>query len=158
MEIISYLKPHLPKQVIKTSFEKINDFGLHTPFQLKNRPDFLSKEIVVDKLNGLIAIFENFENCSNRMLLLGSMDYFRLSLKRENLEYHQKNELLNVVYDYGEYLEKYYFINYSITDDFPYHDLTPIDTKFNELQYYISDLGILPRLYDDNVNLNVFLE
>ena len=93
----------------------------------------LNKKIVLDKLDGLISIFENYEVCSNQILILGSLDYFRLALKRENLKKQQKDELLKVIFEYGEHIE-------------------------NRLQHYIEDFGILPRIYDENVDLSIFLE
>ena len=41
---------------------------------------------------------------------------------------------------------------------FSYYDLTPVEEEFDRLQYYIEDLGILPRLNDKNVDLSIFLE
>ena len=69
----------------------------------------LNKKIVLDKLDGLISIFENYEVCSNQILILGSLDYFRLALKRENLKKQQKDELLKVIFEYGEHIENFYF-------------------------------------------------
>ena len=94
----------------------------------------LNKKIVLDKLDGLISIFENYEVCSNQILILGSLDYFRLALKRENLKKQQKDELLKVIFEYGEHIEN------------------------DRLQHYIEDFGILPRIYDENVDLSIFLE
>lgn len=55
----------------------------------------INKVIVLDKLNGLIEIFETFESSSNRTLLLGSLDYFRLALKREKLNEDEEKNYLN---------------------------------------------------------------
>lgn len=155
LNILGYLKPHLSKEIIEESFEKIKEYGL-LDYNLIARQNPFNKEIVIDKLDGLISVFETFENCSNRTLLLGSLDYFRIALKKEDLGKNKKNELLKTVYDYGEYVENYYFINYTLADNFSYCDLRPINERFDKLQYYISDLGILPRLYDPDVDLNIF--
>lgn len=157
IRILSYLKPDIPKKIIKEVYKRIKEFGLLNHYLLNQDISF-SKEIVLDKLDGLIDIFNNFEVCSNQTLVLGSLDYFRIALKRENLEKSQKEELLTTVYDYGEYVEHYYFTNYTLGDDFSYCDLTPLNEKFDKLQDYISDLKILPRLYDEDVDLNIFNE
>jgi uncharacterized protein YwgA len=158
LDTLTYLKPHIHKIIILESYRKIKEYNLIDYEFLNNEPTDLSKEIVFDKLDGLISIFENYEVCSNQMLFLGSLDYFRLALKRENLDKQRKDELLKVIFDYGEYIENYYFTNQMRADNFPYYDLTPIEEKFDSLQDYISDLGILPRLYDEDVDLNIFLE
>lgn len=158
LDTLTYLKPHIHKIIILESYRKIMEHDLICHGSLNDEPTALSKEIVLDKLDGLISIFENYEVCSNQMLFLGSLDYFRLALKRENLDKQQKEELLKTAFDYGEYIENYYFTNPMIADNFPYYDLTPIEKEFDNLQDYISDLGILPRLYDEDVDLNIFLE
>ena len=72
---------------------------------MAHKQEELNKKIVLDKLDGLISIFENYEVCSNQILILGSLDYFRLALKRENLKKQQKDELLKVIFEYGEHIE-----------------------------------------------------
>ena len=118
----------------------------------------INKAIVLDKLNGLIEIFETFESSSNRTLLLRSLDYFRLALKREKLNEDEEKKLFELVYEYAEYIETYYFTNYSLADELIDSELRDIDEKFDELQTYISELNILPRLYDEDVDLSVFCE
>lgn len=158
LDTLTYLKPHIHKTIILESYRKIRNHDLINRRLLNDEPTALSKEIVFDKLEGLISIFENYEVCSNQMLFLGSLDYFRLALQRENLDKQQKEELLKVVFDYGEYIENYYFTNQMHEDNFPYYDMTPIEEEFDSLQDYISHLGVLPRLYDEDVDLNIFLE
>lgn len=155
--ILKYLKPHIPKNTIEKAYNTLINYELlnHKLSQSKIK---LEKEIVIDKLDGLISVFKSFEICSNQFLLLGSLDYLRLALKREKLQTQKKNELLKTVYDYGEYIENFYFNNYSFKDNFPYFDLTEIDERFIALQDYISNLGILPHLYDENVDLRIFCE
>ena len=125
---------------------------------MAHKQEELNKKIVLDKLDGLISIFENYEVCSNQILILGSLDYFRLALKRENLKKQQKDELLKVIFEYGEHIENFYFTMRIHPEHFSYYDLTPVEEEFDRLQHYIEDLGILPRLYDENVDLSIFLE
>lgn len=158
LEIISYLKPHIPKETVDDAWEKINENDLLNNTTMKTQKTFPTKEMTIDKINGLISIFENFEKCSNRLLLLGSLDYFKLALKKENLKSPQKNKLLNSVYDYAEFIENYYFENYKINDNFVYCDLEEINSKFDKLQDYISDLKVLPKVYDEDVDLTIFCE
>lgn len=157
LDILSFLKPHIPKAVMVESYKKIREYDLIN-LDMTPKQDELSKKIVLDKLDGLISIFENYEVCSNQMLFLGSLDYFRLALKRENIKKQQKNELLKVVFEYGEYIENFYFTKCMLPENFQYYDLTPVEEEFNRLQYYIEDLGILPRLYAENTDLRIFLQ
>ena len=155
INILSYLKPHIDKQIIENVYVRIAKFGLFD-CNIPNNEIKINKAIVLDKLNGLIEIFETFESSSNRTLLLGSLDYFRLALKREKLNEDEEKKLFELVYEYAEYIETYYFTNYSLADELIDSDLRDIDEKFDELQTYISELNILPRLYDEDVDLSVF--
>ena len=157
LDILSFLKPHIPKTIMVESYKKIREYDLLN-LDISPKQDALSKKIVLDKLDGLISIFENYESCSNQMLFLGSLDYFRLALKRENLKKQQKNELMKTVFEYGEYIENFYFTKRMVPENFSYYDLTPVEEEFDKLQHYIEDLGILPRLNDENVDLSIFLE
>ncbi len=157
IEILSYIKPHLSKNVVENSFKRISEYNLIDYTMIKQKND-LNKKIVNDKLDGLTSIFKNFEVCSNQTIILGSIDYFKIALKRENLKEPEKTELLNVIYDYGEFIENFYFKNYFISDDFSNFDLTYVNKKFDKLQDNISNLKVLPRLYDENVDLEIFLE
>ena len=112
-----------------------------------------SKHELINRILNLIKKFEKFEVCHNQILILGSLDYFRLALKRENLENKEKYELLLTIKDYVNFIA-----GYEYHENFSKMDLSQIDRKFDELQDYISDLGVLPRLYDEDVDLNVFLE
>ena len=117
-----------------------------------------NKTIIINKLNDLIEIFEDFEVCSNQTLLLGSLDYFRLALNREKLKKNDKKELFKVINEYLEYIENYFFTYYSLADNLIDLDLSEIDEKFDSLQNYVSDLEILPRLYDEDVDLSIFCQ
>ncbi len=154
---MSYIKPHLPKNVVENSINKITEYHLIENHLIKQKiePD---KKIVMDKLDGLMSIFKNFEVCSNQTIIMGSIDYFKIALKRENLNEPKKTELMNVIYDYGEFIENFYFENYYMSDDFSNFDLTSVNDRFDKLQDYISDLKILPRLYDEDVDLKIFLD
>ena len=88
--ILSYLKPNIHKEIIIKSYQKIIEFDLLN-HELLNHNLNISKEIVLDKLDGLIDIFKSFEVCSNQTLILGSLDYFRIALNRENLPVPEKN-------------------------------------------------------------------
>ena len=117
-----------------------------------------NKTIIINKLNDLIEIFEGFEVCSNQTLLLGSLDYFKLALNREKLKKNDKKELFKVINEYLEYIENYFFTDYSLADNLIDLDLSEIDEKFDSLQNYVSDLEILPRLYDEDVDLSIFCQ
>lgn len=158
LDILSFLKPHIPKTVMVESYKKIREYDLINPDMSPEKRYTLTKEIALDKLDGLISIFENYEVCSNQMLFLGTLDYFRLALKRETLKKQEKNELLKTVFEYGEYIENFYFTQNMLPENFPYYDLTPVNEEFDRLQHHIESLGILPRLNDENVDLSVFLE
>ena len=156
IEILRYIKPHIPQKTVEEAFKKITILNLLNSNATSNLE--YDKKIIIDKIEGLQRIFMNFESCSNQTLILGSLDYFKLALKKENLKSDETSNLLNAIYDYCEKIEIFYFTNYKLIDEFAYYDLSSIDERFNQLQNYISNLNIIPRLYDENVDLNIFYE
>jgi hypothetical protein len=102
-------------------------------------------------------IYENFEKSSNRLFILGSLDYFRIVLKQDKVNDINKADLLHNLYDYAEKVEKEYFKNYSTIDSFAYLDLNELRSEFDVLEEYVSsELEIMPK-FDENSDLSILL-
>lgn len=63
--ILSYLKPDIPKGIIIASYQKIIEFDLLN-HELLNQNLDISKEIVLDKLDGLIDILKVLKFAATR--------------------------------------------------------------------------------------------
>jgi uncharacterized protein YwgA len=155
VEIIHYLKPHIPKRIIAKSLDNIKRYNLFDKYP-SNIPS-LNKSILIDKIDGLQSIFEHFEICHNQTLILGSLEYLKLALNKENLNKKEKAELITTIWKYAEDIEEYYFKNYKLSNNFAYYDLSPLEDRFESLQDYLSkDLKIIPKLYDEDTDLTYF--
>lgn len=116
------------------------------------------EKIVKDKSKGLMSIFERYDVCSNRLFLLGSLDYFTFVLKHENVDAETRSELLKKLYDYAEEVEKEYFLIHPSNEELINIDLSNLEHHFDLLQDYISkELRIIPKL-DENTDLSIFFE
>ena len=98
------------KDLYKSNWEFLKELE-----KVKNSHD----ESVSKKIDRLIPLFESFESCHNQTLILGSLDYLALALKRAG---PKKEELIKAVSDYLRYIENYFIQNYRISDDFSYLD------------------------------------
>lgn len=154
--VLTYLKPNISKNIIESALKKINNFNLLNKLELSDSEKNITDELVLDKIKGLQDIFENFEECSNKTLILGSLDYLKIALKKEKLNINEKTRFLCAIYNYLDEIEHYYFINYRLSKSFSNYDLSMIDESFIKLQYIISGLNVIPRLYDEDIDLNVF--
>ena len=160
ISVVTSLKPHLSKDTILKSYENILKFDLvnYTP-QNSTFDDLNTYEkIVKDKSKGLMSIFERYDVCSNRLFLLGSLDYFTFVLKHENVDAETRSELLKKLYDYAEEVEKEYFLIHPSNEELINIDLSNLEHHFDLLQDYISkELRIIPKL-DENTDLSIFFE
>ena len=182
LRIIKILKPHLSEKIISQSFDNILKFDLLGADIDENYCDNLNnyEKIVRDKSKGLMDIFENYEISSNRLFLLGTLDYFRFVLENADLNDKNKWKLLDKLYDYAENIEKGYFkyhptgeelvnmiVVFAILCSCSSDDIETVPQKdyftlwntceaLTVLQDYVSDtLEIIPRL-DENTDLSIF--
>lgn len=143
------------RKIIAQSYDNLTNYNLFDKFASADTE--LNKDILTDKINGLKSIFEHFEICYNQTLILGSLEYLKMALRKENLNKNEKAKLINAIWEYAEYIEEYYFKSSKLSDDFAYHDLNHLNDRFDSLQDYISkDLKIIPKLYDEDVDLTYF--
>jgi len=149
------IKPHISRKTISKSYDTIKKFNLFNCKIEKSKFNNINsyEKIVMDKSKGMIHIFENYEISSNRLFLLGTLDYFRLVFENggnENLE------LLNRLYDYAEKVEKEYFKYHPKNVELKDMNLSMLKDEFNDLQNYVSEnLKIIPKL-DENTDLSFF--
>jgi len=157
--ILKSLKPNITDKILLDALEDSKKYHLIKNHETKSGNSNHDDAIIKDKINGLKSIFEEFEVCSNQTLILGSLEYLELALKKGNIKDLQKKEFNNKIYEYVDYIEYTYFKNANLAKNFAYCDISLINEKFDKLQNYISDeLNIIPRLYDENIDLNVFCE
>lgn len=160
INILKSLKPYIPSYCVSESFDNIVKFNL---FNKKVADEKISnvnslENIVKDKAKSLMDIYETFDTSSNRLFILGSLDYFRVALKESNLNDILKFELLKKFYDYSEKIEKDYFKNYSKINKFAFRDLDNLKNDFNKLEEYVSDeLKIIPK-FDETSDLSMFFK
>ncbi|WP_298498555.1 hypothetical protein [uncultured Methanobrevibacter sp.] len=158
LNILKSLKPHIHQDIASKSYDNIEKFNLFNQNINDNQINDLDKfeKIVKDKAKGLMDIFETFDISSNRLFILGSLDYFRIVFDHENVKDIEKSELLNKLYNYCEKIEKEYFKNYSKLANFEYVNLEYLKHDFNSLEEYVSDeLGILPK-FNEHSDLSIF--
>lgn len=63
IEILRYIKPHIPQKTVEEAFKKITILNLLNSNATSNLE--YDKKIIIDKIEGLQRIFMNFESCSN---------------------------------------------------------------------------------------------
>ncbi|WP_407411428.1 hypothetical protein [Methanobrevibacter sp.] len=157
INILKSLKPHISQDDASKSFDNVVKFNLFDETIVDEKIDNNSLEnIVKDKAKGLMDIYETFDTSSNRLFILGSLDFFRIVLQEADLNDMVKLELLNKFYDYCEKIEKDYFKNYSNITQFAFRDLTHLKNDFNKLEEYVSaELKIIPK-FDETTDLSMF--
>lgn len=158
IKILKSLKPHISKDNASKSFDNIIKYNLFKKNIVDKKITNVNslENIVNDKAKGLMDIYETFSVSSNRLFILGSLDYFRIVLQKANLNDIAKLELLKNLYDYSEKIEKDYFKNYSLINEFTFRDLTPLKNDFDKLEKYVSDeLKIIPK-FDETSDLSMF--
>ena len=150
IDILKSLKPHISKDTAEASYDNIVKYNLFNQPVLEKKIN--SKRIVNDKAEGLMEIFEQFKVSSNRLFILGSLDYINIVLKL-NINKKDELKLLNKFYRYAEKIEKEYFKYCTKMNEFAYLDLTDLKMEFELLEEYVSDkLQIMPK-FDETSDL-----
>jgi cell fate (sporulation/competence/biofilm development) regulator YlbF (YheA/YmcA/DUF963 family) len=117
----------------------------------------LKQQLIVES-NFLIENFQHLEPSTNTVFVLGTLDYCRIALKKENLnDVVQKGHLLSVI---KRYIEK----NNELQDCFNEEPKVLSGTRLDNLRadfMYLQDVcsryGILPALNDENLDLSELL-
>ncbi len=82
MNILKSLKPYISQDDASKSFDNIVKFNLFDKTIVDNKIDniIFLENIVKDNAKGLMDIYETFDSSSNRLFILGSLDFFRIVL------------------------------------------------------------------------------
>lgn len=80
--ILKSLKPYISQDDASKSFDNIVKFNLFDKTIVDNKIDniIFLENIVKDNAKGLMDIYETFDTSSNRLFILGSLDFFRIVL------------------------------------------------------------------------------
>lgn len=150
---LSKLKPHIPLNVVKDAYYEIKDFNLfdNDIKTILNVNLDAIKEDVHNKVMYHMELFKKFNLSNNQIIVLGSLDYIRIVLREENLNYDMKFDMLSLFEDYVNYIEKIYGYCKGNTEIFETLDLTDLDDFFDRLQNFVSqELDLIPRLDSDD--------
>jgi uncharacterized protein YwgA len=155
----------------KKSFDEILEkFSSYSLYELKNHVykghirsedenERLKSQLMIDIMD-LISFFRSVESSNNSLLARGSLDYCSIALRKEQLKDKVKKDFL--LGSISSYLEEVVKMNQLVRDDshlLKQLNLEYLREKFDLLQELISkELKILPRLDDDDIDLDLFLE
>ena len=116
------------------------------------------KNQLIDGSDFLLEDFQDLELSSNSLFILGTLDYCRTALKKENLDdVVKKGHLLSVI---GGYIEKYNELQNCLEGTpelLPDSPLKWSKEDFEQAQNICSEYGVLPALYDENLDLSELL-
>ncbi|MBE6506219.1 MAG: hypothetical protein E7Z73_10915 [Methanobrevibacter millerae] len=148
---IHSLKNYISLDIIRDAYNNIMDYGLYD-----NAHSVTSEEIeimtnqVIGKIQELSDYFEKFEPSTNRIILLGSMDYMRIAIRESNLGLKDTFDLLIFIKRYLSIIEE--MSKEIISDDvLTYLDLGDLEELFDQFQEFVSqEHHILKKIDDDD--------
>lgn len=154
-----------------THFDKILEkFGSYSHYELKNyvykshiRDEKTNKrlksQMLIDIMD-LTYFFRDQESSSNSLFVRGSLDYCARALKKEDLKDPVKKDLLlTSIYFYLKDVVKFNDLILDKPEVLSELNLGDLMEKFDHVQDVASsEMKILPRLDDDNIDLELFLE
>ena len=93
--------------------------------------------------------------CRNHTLILGSLEYIRITFQKQNLSLSEKKDLLDLVNMYiqtiFEFLEKFEKSSVNFED----MNLELVEKIFNQIQNYVSnEKNVILRSDDENFDFN----
>ncbi len=117
------------------------------------------KQQIMSEISLLLHDFSSVESNGNTLFLLGSLDYCMLVLKRENLmDILQKDNLIVLI---NGYVKKVMLLRELIGDNMELVGaicLNDYKEDFELVQKASEEYKILPALYEDGIDLSVFVE
>lgn len=147
---IESLKRHIPPNIIRNAYGSIKNFKLHKNYPAVNSAIVNRMENeVMTKIKDLTMYYENFEVSSNRIIVLGSMDYMRIALRESDLDLKDAFNLLMFIKRYLTLIDE---LSMRITsdDDLTYSDLSGLEEIFDQFQDFVSEEHhIIKRIDDD---------
>ena len=146
------LKPYISEDIIKMAYNDILSINFYydEPFVESIESLEIMEKNILNKITHYINVFEDFGVNDNGLIIAGSLDYLKIVLDYENLNYEMKKDLLELIEEYIDDVEKIYLVSDNNEEIFDNMNLVSLENFFNRLQNYISqELEILPRLDDD---------
>ncbi len=157
---LQMIKPHIDSEIVRNAYEdiiRLNFFKNKNLYEIVVIDENLDnkKEILLNQINAYVNYFSDFGKCNNSIIVSGSLDYLSMVLEKETLDLEMKNDLLELLSNYVSDVKKIYDLSDGNPRVFEYMDLNSLENKFNRIQDYISqELGIFPRLYDSEFELD----
>ncbi|SDA70373.1 hypothetical protein [Methanobrevibacter millerae] len=157
---LQMIKPHIDSEIVRNAYEdiiRLNFFKNKNLYEIVVIDENLDnkKEILLNQINAYVNYFSDFGKCNNSIIVSGSLDYLSMVLEKETLDLEMKNDLLELLSNYVSDVKKIYDLSDGNPRVFEYMNLNSLENKFNRIQDYISqELGIFPRLYDSEFELD----
>ncbi len=139
---------------------KLRDYVSHTYCREKSWAEYEElKQQIMREISLLLHDFSGVESNGNILFLLGSLDYCMLVLKRENLkDTHQKDNLITLI---NGYVKKVMLLRELIGDNMGLVGaicLNDLKEDFELVQKASEEYKVLPALYEEGIDLSVFIE
>jgi len=117
----------------------------------------LKRQLIVEN-EFLLKDFQDLEPSSNSVFILGTLDYCRIALKKENLDdIVKKGHLFSVM---EGYIGKYDALQELLKENpetLVGLRLEQFKEDFEQVQNICSEYGVLSALYDENLDLSELL-
>ena len=146
--LIQSIKQHIPSNIIKDAYYNILKFNLYqNTFSIsKENVENLEFELLF-KIKNFTDHFEEYEGSRNKIIVLGSIDYMRITIRESHLNLLDKYELLMFIKRYIEIIGR---ISEFDCDELIDLNLDSLEELFDQFQDYVSEeLKIIKRIDDD---------
>ena len=154
---LNEIKPHISKDCIQSAYSHIKKFDLIKEHTANISHEQLSDyELTINnEITKITEYVDLLKICRNHTLILGSLEYIRITLQKQNLSLSEKKDLLDLVNMYiqtiFEFLEKFEKSSVNFED----MNLELVEKIFNQIQNYVSnEKNVILRSDDENFDFN----
>lgn len=152
---IHSLKNYISPDTISDAYNSIGNFKLYFDnFIDEEKVNSLQFE-VTDKINMLNNKFNEYEDSRNQIIVLGTIDYMRITLRESNLDLADKYNLLIFIKRYLTLVDR---ISNEIThSSFINLNLNNLEELFEQFQEFVSEeLHIIKKIDDEEFDQSLF--
>jgi len=153
--LIQSIKQHIPSKIIKEAYGNVISFKLYEKNLSITKKEVERMEYgVLSKIKEFTEFFEEYEGSRNKIIVLGSIDYMRITIRESNLNLGDKYELLIFIKRYLTIIER---ISVEIkSDELIDLNLDYLEDLFDQFQNYVSDeLRIIKTIDDDEFDVTL---
>ncbi|MFZ2071686.1 MAG: hypothetical protein WAV32_08875 [Halobacteriota archaeon] len=151
---------HILEEYSSLPLVKLRDYlyGSINRSKPREEHELLKKQLLVETEH-LLHEFSDVESNGNSLFIRGSIDYCLLILKREHLDdLVQKDNLLAFVDGYINKIQLLKEITGGNAEILEHICLNDFKEDFELVQEASMEYNVLPALYDENIDLSVFVE